>query len=495
MTVKLVEKAKVAVPVLLGCVLLAIMMLPYARNGFWFDDSLNSQIWGMLNRFDTNVWTFSIRVTRHWLEDAGRLLFVWPAIYGFFYFVRDALAVRLIDLAMLATHVGLTVYLLRRLRIEWATIGLFVLFLMPLFQIRYSHDPIASYAIFTQGLGIILVCALLMLHRWWVGGSPAWLVGSSLIAVASMTLYELNVVYVPIALAAVATGRSESRTKAYTAVLAPFALFVVANILAKHGAPHAYDGSSVGQAAAIPVTFAKQLIAALPGSFYVLLGHQSLSLGALLRETAGNWMAWIVCALWSALVFRMLYQRSLSTGSYFAACFGASMLLLVPPVLISLSARYQTTLTWGDAHIPVYYEYFGLAFLAAALVSRIIAGRMLVIAPIVVLAGVCVAANWTMNMHQSTVLDAAFREPRDSLVSAINGGLLDPVRDGDIVRIEGQPIYINGNLIYQAARKRVVVEDEAAVAGWFSPSPRPDATRYRLFRVNNSGKAWQIAPQ
>lgn len=54
--------------------------------------------------------------------------------------------------------------------------------------------------------------------------------------------------------------------------------------------------------------------------------------------------------------------------------FAAGMLLLVPPVLISISAKYQSDLTWGYAHIPVYYQCFGLAFLLAAAVDQLARG-------------------------------------------------------------------------------------------------------------------------
>jgi len=105
-------------------------------------------------------------------------------------------------------------------------------------------------------------------------------------------------------------------------------------------------------------------------------------------------------------------------------------------------------LTWGNAHLPVYYEYFGLALLGAVASTRIFRGPraavLIIVAPVF---AVYVALNWTVNMRQVAYLDATFVEPRNSFVSALKARLLDSTEDGDIVAITDQPMFINGNLI------------------------------------------------
>jgi hypothetical protein len=102
------------------------------------------------------------------------------------------------------------------------------------------------------------------------------------------------------------------------------------------------------------------------------------------------------------------------------------------------------------------------------------------------------ASNWVVNMHLVQCLDARYDEPRNSLVSALKAGLLDPVRDGDVVEIVDQPIFINGNLIYQTIRKNVSIPNEAAITPWFESKPRQDANRYRLRRDCGSDNAWRL---
>src|SRR5262249_53951720 len=163
-------------------------------NGMWFDDALNSQIWAMVNRFDSTLWNFTRRVTGQWLHYQGRILFSWPLVYGFFYWIREPWLVRLVDMALVLVHVGSVAYLLKLMKLRARTIGLFVLILVSLFQIRDTHDPIASYAAFCQLQGIAVTVALILLVRWTLTARTSLLVASSLIAGLSFTAYELNLV-------------------------------------------------------------------------------------------------------------------------------------------------------------------------------------------------------------------------------------------------------------------------------------------------------------
>jgi hypothetical protein len=478
------------------CLLFAIVLFPYAKNGFWADDSLNSQTWGMVHRFDSSVWEFSYRVSRSWFVNSGRILFPWPAIYGFFYVLRDELAVRLADMALFIGHIGITVLLLRRVGISWRTVGLFVLILITLLQIRGAGDPLAAFAGFSQGLGILLMLSLLLLHKWHETQASGWLAASSLLAVLSMTCYEINVVYVPIALMAVLASKQRRVLRDVAIVVLPFAIFIAANIYVKSIALNPYPGSEFGHMSAVPRTFLKQLFATLPGSYYALLGHLQYPLPELLRAASTSKLAWAVMILWSTMAIMVLRRQSTQQPALRIAVFAALMLLLVPPALISTSVRYQSELVWGTAHVPIYYQCFGLAFLAAAAVERLSTGKLAKLVTVSVpFIGIGVALSLTMNMYHSSRIDAAFREPRDSLVSALHHGLFDGVRDGDVVRIEGQPIFINGNLIYQVIGKNVSIPGEVAIAGWFESLPRHDAKLYRLFRDPASNNQWRVQEQ
>lgn len=477
-------------------VLVAIILLPYAKNGFWADDALNSQTWGLVNRFDSSVIEFSSSVIQAWLVEYGRILLPWPAIYSFFYILKSELAVRLADMTMFIAHVSLTILLLRRIGVSWRTVGLFVLSLLALLQIRDSGDPLAAFAGFSQGVGILLMSSLLMLHKWHETKSVAWLAASSLIAALSMTFYEINSVYVPIAVVTILTSNHSRKIRDTAIIVVPFLIFITANIYVKHVALTPYAGSEVGSLSAAPATFLKQLFATLPGSFYLSAGKNEYLPRELFSAASTSKLAWGVMLIWSAIAIIVLRREHTKQPVMLMPIFAASMLLLVPPVLISISAKYQSGLTWGYAHIPVYYQCFGLAFLLAAAVDHLSRGAMTkLVMACVPLVGLGIALNWTMNMHQSAVWDSLFREPRDSLVSAMQNGIFNGVRDGDVVLVDGQPIYINGNLIYQTIEKNFSIPNEAAIAGWFESPPRADAKVYRLARDPAANNQWKVLAQ
>jgi len=199
------RRCALVVGLLLGAALLGLLLVPYATNGLWFDDSLNGQIRPMLDRFGEDVWSFSLRICARWIH-AGRLLLAWPWLYSFFYKVYTPWAIRLTDLAFLLAHVALVVLLLRRLAISWPRVALFLLILFSLFQIQHGDDPIAAYATFCQILGMALTLSFLLLLHWRRTGSLASLTMSAVIAGASLLFYELNIVYFPIAFAVIWTA-------------------------------------------------------------------------------------------------------------------------------------------------------------------------------------------------------------------------------------------------------------------------------------------------
>jgi hypothetical protein len=493
-TTKKLERIEVVCAILLAGAFVALMLFPYGKNGLWFDDSLNSQMWGMINRFDSTLWGFSVIVSEAWWYGAGRILLCWPAIYSFFYVTRDPLVVRLADLGFVLAHVGCVVYLLRRVRISWPVIGVFLLFLFSLFQIRNNDDPIAAYATFCQTLGIALTLGMILLVKFTESGASRHLVAAMVLIVLSLLCYELNVVFIPLALVVIWRSGHAHRWRNLMIVLVPFAIFVAVTLYLKRSTPNPYAGSEFGTLGAIPRTYLKQVIAAFPGSFYGLRSHADYPLRTLLPTTVKNPAAWAV-ALFAALSYALVskQQRCTSSGASAGVVATAAFMVLVPPVLISVSARYQVQLGWGDAHLPVYYEYFGVAFLGALASQWIVKNcRRLTLVLLVSCFATYAALNWTMNLRQVNYLDQSYAVPRDTFVDALQHGLLDAVRDGDIVEMKDVPIFINGNLVYQTIEKKVAVPNETASISFFKPDARPDARTFQLRWAPGTSQPWWL---
>ncbi|EJM14027.1 hypothetical protein PMI21_03896 [Pseudomonas sp. GM18] len=477
-------------------VVFVIAMYPYVRNGFWFDDSLNSQTWGLINRADTSVYDFSIKIMTSWFH-AGRLMLSFPFIYGFYYLIHDPVWVRVVDVALVAVNIGLVVYLLRFLQVSWQVAGLFVLFLLVCFQIRDYHDPIASYATFLQVLVIELTVSLVFLVRWLKTGSVFSLLLSSFVALLSVFCYELNVIYVPIALLIIVFSSRQKKWQAILVVTVPFVFFVLATLYIKSVAAAKYSGSDFGALEKIPITYFVQFVSGFPGSFYFLRGENDFSfMNAFASMRSHTVSAFGLIAL--SLFCFWSFSRKTDTNSGGAPVIGivlvALVLLFFPPLLIAMSSRYQSELSFGLGHIAVYYQYFGFSLLAAFglfYASQRMAGGVRLL--------LCLGFsgwlgfNFIVNLDRSEKVDATFEEPRASLVRALKSGLFELVQDGDIVEIPDQPIFINGNLIYQVIQKRVYVPDEQAIAGLFDVKPNEAAKVYRLTRQAELPREWQLS--
>ncbi len=464
-----------------------LILLPFYTNGFWFDDALNGQIRPMLQRFESSVFDFSMRVTSLWMSNAGRLLLGWVNIYTMFYVLHEPLWARGFAMLLLMVHIGLFASVLGQLRARAGFILLVCLLLVSLFQIRGNHDPVAAYASFYQTLGIQFMAGTWLLLRWRETKKTWQILASSLVVAWSLTYYEINLVFYPFALW-VAWREPGSRARALPALLAPLAVFIAVTSWIKANANSPYAGSSLGAIDNFPSTFLRQLHSTLPGSFYSMVGKHELPPQQLLQSAIDNPWAWVLLVLGFGLAF-VLMRRSEGKGLDPLIWPFAANLLIMPAALIAMSARYQSEIRWGYGYLPVYYQYFGLAiFIAYAL--TFCARRLSLAVAVSLIFGAYLALNFQMNMTVKARMDALFRQPRESFESAMRAGLMNDVRDGDVVRLVDAPIEINGNLIFGAVGKRVFVPDEVMTSGWFVARKRQDA---RSFTVRRSNGTWEIS--
>ncbi|MBA3536110.1 MAG: hypothetical protein H0T84_05800 [Tatlockia sp.] len=478
--------------------LIALEFLPFVTNGMWFDDSLNSQIYDMIQRFHSGLGEFSINIVKLWLIKGGRVMLGFFPIYSFFYFLQgNELLIRLADVASTVIHIGMVIYLLKLVHISWRTIGLFVLLLVSIFQIRPLDDPIAAYAIFYQLLGLFITISLILLVKWRQTARSGYLLASTMVAILSLLCYELNIIYFPIAIAVICTSMQVNRLKNLIIVTIPLTLFLVFSYLLRHSVAAVYSGTTLGSLNAFPVTYLKQLTGCLPGSFYIMIGHVNNPLSQLIKDFLSNYGAWLVATL-SFLCYFFLIRPDNSAESSAQVPKGvipiAAAFVLLPPVLMALSERYQMVISWGLPYLPVYYEYFGLALLLAVFIQRyVVKLHPILLILIIALSSLYTTLNWISNKHEAAFLDTIFTEPKRSLTHALKEGLLDVVRDGDIVEIQDQNSYINGNLIYRLTGKNVVVPNEIIQS--FESMPREDAIRYILNRqfIADRGYVWQLA--
>jgi hypothetical protein len=359
------------------------------------------------------------------------------------------------------------------------------------------HDPIAAFVPTYQLLGIFITIALIFLAKWYQTGLSGYLIVSSLVLTLSLSFYELNAIYIPIAVMTILMAPHAKRFANLLIVLIPFAIWSALDLYIKHHAKNSYAGTSLGSIQAIPETYLKQFTGTFPGSFYFLYERPSFPEIQLWLENRHNLMAWAILVLSFASCFYLLKRQGENPNKTPRGIVSiAALFLFVPPVLMAITEKYQSEITWGRPYLPVYYQYFGLAVLGALSSEKLArAKNVLMLVLLAFVFSVYMPFDWAVNMHEVHNTYVGWDEPRDSLVSAMKAGLFDKVQDGDIVEIENQPGFINGGLIYQTIEKNVSIPNESRpIDDGFESKPRPSANRFKLFRDPASGNAWRLDP-
>ena len=130
-------------------------MYPYVINGFWDDDAINSQVWGLVHRFNLTLNEYIWISIMDWMKH-GRILLAPIPSFSLLYFIHNDLYLRLTAMGMLLLNVGLFIWILRKLKASVGFIGVFLVCLFGLFHIIRWHDPISGFVGLYPVLGIEL---------------------------------------------------------------------------------------------------------------------------------------------------------------------------------------------------------------------------------------------------------------------------------------------------------------------------------------------------
>lgn len=465
---------------------ISLLMVPYVSNGYWYDDALNSQIHAFLHRVDGSLGDFSYRVVMHWLQQEGRLMLGFFYGYAGFYFFNNLEALRLVHGLLIVANIALYGYMLRLLGARNSFVAIWAILLVGLFQIHgRGLDPVAGFAFHYPLLGIQLSITLILFVKWVEQKNLHYLHMSLSIWLLSMLCYEANFIFIPIAFAVMYISDSRNKRYPWLLLVGAMSLYLgLAFYLKSQAVGGTYAGTSFGEVSKMLPAYFKQLSATFPLASYLAATHQSLPIGALFNEMINSALAWAVFI--SSLI---IIKASISTNATKQVIRREAILisvgmLLLPAVFPAISLRYQNEVGWGVGTLPVYYQYFGLAFLLAWAVSGIPKGKAFqTVVPVII--SCYLALNVTMNTSMANSVDAFWREPRETLIVQAQTGLFDQVREGDIVHTVNVAHYINANLIYEGSGKRVYVptDDHA----WYPEAPGAAAKSFELSR-NEAGK-------
>jgi hypothetical protein len=225
----------------------------------------------------------------------------------------------------------------------------------------------------------------------------------------------------------------------------------------------AYGGTRLGNLSSVAETYVRQWSAAFPGAFYVFRYRQFFSIIDIIQSFFTDWRGWFLFAAAAYAVRSCLdvphgALKQCSAKEFALLVF---FLVFITPVFCAVSEKYQQELHmwWGWGYLHVYYAYFGIALGAAAFLIWATQRSDAVKNVFSVILAFAITANWIVNKSVCAARNEAFSmELRKATASALKNGLLDNVRDGDLLMLTGMPFYMDSNFIYQHSEKKVVLE-------------------------------------
>lgn len=466
-----------------GFITITLLLVPYASNGFWFDDALNSQVYFGLHRLHGGIGElvdFSYRVTMHWLLHEGRPMFGFLFGYSGFYFFNDLFSLRLAQTVSVVFNVALYGYMLWLLGAKIRFLVVWAILLVGLFQISgQGLDPVAGFAFHYQVLGIQLTIVMILFIKWQLNANPKYLYSALILWLLFMLFYEINSIFIPIALAIMFINGDQYKKLPGFLLISTACLYLALNFYISIHANGGYVGSAFGLPSKMVLAYLKQLSATFPFTSYLAIIHNSYPIGSLVKETMGSALAWAVF-ICSLIIFATFTSVKSSANTLRSEAFLISLgMFLLPAIFPAISLRYQNEVNWGLGTLPVYYQYFGLSFFAAYAMTFIpTSGSLRFVVPILI--SIYLALNVTINSSMVKILDKVWREPRDAFAVQAQSGLFSQVLDGDIIKTKDVAHYINSNLIFQWSGKRVYVPTDDHY--WFSEAPNKTAKTFELSR-------------
>lgn len=423
----------------------ACYLLPTLSVSYNCDDLANSLVPGMVQLQGISLLKFTRRVIRGWMC-GGRFiplaLLITYGVHGVF--VTHETAYRCFVLTLVLMDLVLFYRALRASGNSRSLAQLTVFGLVLLLQLRDCHDPILSYAGLLQILAAEWLCAIIFWQAYLQRRRPAWLWASTAALLAALLTYEISYALLPL-FALMAYGRECSAAAAARHAGVPAlaaALLVVFTLgLRDHMPPNPDDPyQPVIQPATVARTAFDQAGSALPLSY---LASESGQVMLSLERCIARWDNWAVLLLAAAVAAILLRQYGRDphgqcrSPGLLALC--GLLLWILPGLPIALSPKYQASIAFGYAYLPVFVQYFGFAVLALAawllLARKLPRPARRVMAWTFMAASACVAlVHYDTGRQVVSVKRSDHFTPERWLIeAALRSGLADEVAAGATV--------------------------------------------------------------
>lgn len=455
--------------------LIAIFYIIYfyivLQSGYLSDDALNSNVGGIVFH-NTTVLGFIISNIKQWIQ-AGRLFPFAFYVYGFFAIIQERVLYKLLIIISIIINSILFGEYLEKIT-ENKKIKYYSIVLLPIF-IQLSceyHSSIFSFHMLMQFIITLLFISLLGLISFIKNNKLSMNILSFIVFFIALGTYELAYTFIIIIF--LTAYANTSNLKKTIKIISPHLIILVLmtsiTLYLRLTAQNVgYDGIKMSLSIdKVFFTFMKQCSSTIPLiRYFVTFGTKSYPY-TISDFFDGLKMLDIITVLFFFIIIILVNktvsnQKNIQNKKIILVI--ATLLYVMPAMLISITTKYQNELKWGIGYLPTYMQSFGFALLCAILyyfITQLRSNKIKLILNTLGTAFVIIIIMLNQQIARISVAEAnlTYRWPRENVENAISKGVLSDMKSESILLGTSNYIFdvADGKYFYSLINDRYINE-------------------------------------
>jgi hypothetical protein len=358
-------------------------------NGFWWDDIVYSLNYGSLRLIDKSVWQSIVDEIVAWIH-RGRVFPVAVIQGNLIHFISqgEREITRTIQFGLVFVNILQVFWFLNKISKQFYISLLTAFMFIPLVQYRISPgfnyvEPVSGLASMMQ---VCFFLSMASIHAAYSGFEKIkskrrhfLLILSAICAMMSALTYEIGLAsFLAVGLIAFSKNRFSKIAKLlYMNVynISGFLIYVCIICYVRLNKASSYSGIEIGEMRYFFHGFLVQLFGSMPLTYALFIDHQKIldSWNTIIfNETFVLGFIGIFVFIFMSLYFYKNTIVTLSKHDRTVLVIVACVFIFVPCIFMGLSIEYQKNLVFGMAYLPVYFSYFGIAFVFGATFNYLI---------------------------------------------------------------------------------------------------------------------------
>lgn len=411
------------------CLLISIYPLLQIRHtGFYFDDTLNSQIDGYLKYNNESILDFTNTVTVSWFKE-GRILnffYLYPIWAGPFKSLNTYKTILIItNLISIILFGFILKKIIKSNNIFWLSLILLPIF----FQFKNYPDSITSFHLLLQLIWIKFSLSIIFFIKYLKENKKKYLLISlTLYTLMLLMFYEVAYFLFPIIIFLSFIQKKEVKytLKKCTPFILLSLLFILISFYVQNisEANTHYSGTTINlNFNLVFLTFIKQLYSSIPGIYY--FHHQTPF------KFINKFDYFYIFSIFTTTFILLVKTKIKKTRNLFILGF---LLLTLPAIPIALSQKYQQSLEFGIGYLPVFIQLFGtfciiISLFFLVLKIKIKSIKIFIIILISSITSYFAFINVENNRVVTEELNTFYKYPRYLLEQGLKSDLLKDIKD------------------------------------------------------------------